>query len=203
MGLYSSLAANHHGSHCKEAQALCGFDLGNKFIPGCLSQDEDCRIHSCEPGEPCSRFKENSGKMVWIIPIVTRTDDGSEVFDVGAGGGMGDLYQAPELEVPDKSTVEELDRFCREHIHDSEVLCRTRAALSAALASGNKTLSLNAYGIGESEDSSLENLLHILGSVHSDNFINNDDKKLARRPEGPKSKPEQNNNGVIVSIFVA
>ena len=190
MGLYSSLATSH---------SLCGFELGNRFIPGCLSDDETSRIHSCEPGEPCSVFENDNGKMVWIIPIVNRAEDGSEVFDVGAGGGMGDLCQSPELEVPDKSTMEELERLCREYIRDAEVLDRTRAAVLAALGSTNKTLSLDTSKNSEGGDISLEKLLEILCAAHSDDI--GDVKKLLRRPDALNgSNGEQKKNDVIVCI---
>ena len=121
--------------------------------------------------------------MVWIIPIVNRGDDGLEVPDIKAAGGTGDLYQTHELELPNKSTLEELERLCLEHIHDNEVLSRTKAALSMAFGSRNKALSLDPYGMRDNEGVSLEKLVETLRSVHADDV---DDKKLLLMPEGPK-----------------
>ena len=181
MGIYSSLATCPGDGHYSVVPSLCGFHLGNKYISGCLSEDEHCRIHSCEPGNLCS-VAENSN-VVWIIPIVNRADDGLEVPDIGGGGGTGDLYQSHELELPNKSTLEELERLCLKHIHDKEVLSRTKAALSMAFGSRNKTLSLDAYGMKDNEGVSLEKLVEILRSVHDDGV---DDKKLLLTPEGPR-----------------
>ncbi|PLB46692.1 DNA repair protein [Aspergillus steynii IBT 23096] len=163
LGLYKSLVSR--GTDADEAPALCGFELGNQFVPGCLSDDEKSRIHSCEPSVHCSAVP--SGKTVYIVPIVNRAKDGSKVPEVGVGGGAGDLYQIHELELPDESTLEQLDRLCLEQIHDPRSLSQTRKIISDAFKSKTKALSLDSYGITDDHEISLENLIRILSRGNS------------------------------------
>ncbi|KKK15003.1 hypothetical protein AOCH_003849 [Aspergillus ochraceoroseus] len=159
MGLYISLSSRE-GYGTTEVPFLCGFELGNGNIPGCLSDDEKSRIHSCEPGAHCSAIMSN--RMVYISPIVSRTNDGFDVPEVGAGGGGGDLYQTHELELPDQSALERLELFCRERIHDPQVLSKTREALLEAFKSKNRALSLDSYGMKDAQDMPLEELVEII-----------------------------------------
>ncbi|KAL1970610.1 hypothetical protein VTN77DRAFT_4254 [Rasamsonia byssochlamydoides] len=167
LGLYQSLSSRSHTtSGLDDALFLCGFQLGNKFIPGCLTADEGARIHSCEPGAFCSTMV--SGNAVFITPIVTRAGDGSEVPELGAGGGKGDLYQSHELQLPDESTVQQLEKLCLEQIEDSQVLSQTKEALVSAFKSKNKTLSLDQYGLKDDSDISLRELVAIISSGQKD-----------------------------------
>ncbi|KAL2007826.1 hypothetical protein VTN00DRAFT_7808 [Thermoascus crustaceus] len=178
MELYRSLGSGPRDrARANEAPFLSGFDLGNKFISGCLTDDETARIHSCEPGVFCSTIA--SGKAVYITPIVTRTWDGSEVPETGAGGGSGDLYQTHELELPDESAVEQLEKLCLEQIHDREKLSQTREALISAFKSKKKTLSLNDYGLKEDSDISLKKLVTVLSHGQSRN--NMEDSSFTQR----------------------
>ncbi|GAB1216408.1 hypothetical protein ATERTT37_005622 [Aspergillus terreus] len=159
IGLYRSLT-----SRDGEGAALCGFELGNRFIPGCLSEDEHSRIHSCEPGVHCASIP--SPNTVYITPIVNRTADGTRIPEVGAGGGGGDLYQVHELELPDQSAVEQLEKLCLERVTDGQVLSQMRQRLNAAFHSKRKALPLDAYGIKDDQDVPLEHL-HFPYSRHS------------------------------------
>ncbi|KAF7589833.1 DNA crosslink repair [Aspergillus hancockii] len=158
MGLYKSLVSSRN--NVGEASALCGFELGNKFASGCLSEDEECRIHSCEPGVQCSAVL--SRPPIYIIPIVSRAKDGSEVPEIGAGGGGGDLYQLHELEIPNEAALEQLEKLCLEKIQDSRALSETRQALVDAFKSKSKALSLDNYGLKDGQDIPLESLVNIL-----------------------------------------
>jgi DNA cross-link repair 1C protein len=161
MGLYKSLstrASNEFG--IDEAPYLCGFTLGNSRIPGCLTDDQTSRVHSCELGIVCSVI--SSGHSVKIIPIVTRTENGYEVPELGAGGGIGDLYQSHELELSDDSTFRQLANLCAELIPDQNTRLATIEALSIAYKSNSKSLSLDSYGMKEEEDISLRELVRIL-----------------------------------------
>ncbi|OJJ39655.1 hypothetical protein ASPWEDRAFT_104551, partial [Aspergillus wentii DTO 134E9] len=191
MGLYRSLVTHvKNGNNFNEAPALCGFELGNKFVPGCLSDDESSRIHSCEPGLPCSVVK--SKKTVEILPIVSRTQDGLEMPEVGAGGGGGDLYQMHELLLPDQFSLEELEKLCLERIHDAKVLSQTREALLEAFKSKNKSLSLDSYGLKDEHDMPLEKLVAILSRGHSgNNPLSNDIEELPTARANP-NKPLPN-----------
>jgi DNA cross-link repair 1C protein len=130
------------------------------LIPGCLTADENARIHSCDPEIPCSVMA--SRKAVFIMPIVTHTDDGSEVPEFGAGGGIGDLYQSHELELLDESAVKGLQKLCLEQIKDIEILSETRAMINSAFESGKRTLSLDKYGIREDDNMSLKEFVTVL-----------------------------------------
>ncbi|KAI0438178.1 artemis protein [Xylaria telfairii] len=79
----------------KEAPALVGFTCGNSQQEGCLTSDEDVRIHSCGKGMGCSVME--SKPVVWIRPIVTHLQDGRDVMEVGIGGGGEDLAQTTIL----------------------------------------------------------------------------------------------------------
>jgi DNA cross-link repair 1C protein len=102
-----------------------------------------------------------SGKVVYITPIVNRLSDGLEVLELGAGGGRGDLYQTHELELPDKSTVEQLEKLFAERISDNATLFQARKSISEAFES-KKSLSLGDYGLGEESGFSLNEVIEAL-----------------------------------------
>ncbi|KAL4918257.1 hypothetical protein BDW62DRAFT_217633 [Aspergillus aurantiobrunneus] len=161
IGLYKSVSSScREGSGAIEAPSLCGFELGNRIVPGCLSEDERSRIHSCEPGAHCSIA--SSKKTVYITPIVSRTEKGSDVPEVGAGGGLGDLYQIHELELPDQSSLTRLEQLCSEKIHDPQALSKAKAALSEAFESRSKALPLDSYGMKDAHEIPLDELVNIL-----------------------------------------
>lgn len=146
-------------------------------MPGCLSEDESSRVHSCEPGVHCSAVR--SKRTVYLVPIVGRLDDGTRVPEIGAGGGGGDLYQTHELELPDQSSLEQLESLCLEQIGDPETLSQTRQALAEAFKSKNKALSLDSYGMKDVSDIPLQELVHILGRGRSDKEMWSDDVKVS------------------------
>lgn len=156
IGLYRSVSQ----SGTVEAASLCGFRLGNRVVSGCLSEDERSRIHSCEPGVHCSAA--SSRNTVYIIPIISRTDNGADIPELGAGGGLGDLYQIHELEVPDQYSLDQLEQLCSEKIHDHQALSKAKEALSAAFRSNTKVLSLDSYGMKDAHEMPLEELVNIL-----------------------------------------
>lgn len=109
-----------------------------------------------------------SGNAVFITPIVTRASDGLEVPELGAGGGKGDLYQNHELELPDESTVQQLEKLCLEQIQDNKVLSQTKEALISAFKSKKRTLSLDEYGLKDDSDISLSELVAIISHGQKD-----------------------------------
>ncbi|KAL4973486.1 hypothetical protein BDW66DRAFT_101778 [Aspergillus desertorum] len=170
IGLYRSVLR----SGTVEAPPLCGFGLGNKIVSGCLSEDERSRIHSCEPGVHCSAA--STERTVYITPIVSRTDKGSEIPELGAGGGLGDLYQIHELEVSDQFSLNQLEQLCSEKIHDPQALSKAKEALSAAFRSKTKVLSLDSYGLKDAHEMPLEELVNILsrGRLSKDCMLSED-----------------------------
>lgn len=161
MGLYRSLIQTPGNRGASEAPALCGFKLGNRAVAGCLSNNTSSRIHSCEPGIACPTARGNN--TVYIVPIVNRTTGGAEIPEVGAGGGIGDLYQTHELELPDESALAELEKLCFQHIHDKQALSHMRRALQEAFRSRKKTLSLDTYGVKDEGEIPLKSLVTALG----------------------------------------
>lgn len=176
-GLYRSLSGHARGTG-NDSAALCGFELGNRFVPGCLSNDESSRVHSCEPGTRCVAMK--SDKIVFIFPIINRLDDGFEVLEGEAGGGGGDLYQMHELELPDQSALKGLERLCYECVRDEEALSRIRGTLSEAFRSRNRTLSLDNYGVKDDCDIPLETFVPILSRALSGRHAKDDASNPAR-----------------------
>ncbi|KAL4942428.1 hypothetical protein BDV06DRAFT_192197 [Aspergillus oleicola] len=169
IGLYKAVSsASGEGSGAGAAPSLCGFELGNETIPGCLGEDEKSRIHSCEPGVHCPAA--TSSKTVYITPIVSRTDRGSDIPEVGAGGGLGDLYQIHELELPDQLALDRLEQLCSEKIQDPDALTKAKEALSKAFKSRSKTLSLDSYGMNDAHKLPLDELVNALsrGEVSED-----------------------------------
>lgn len=160
MGLYRSLVQIPGNRGVSEAPVLCGFELGNETVTGCLSNNESSRIHSCEPGVSCSAARGTN--TVYIVPIVNRTAGGAEIPEVGAGGGIGDLYQTHELELPDEFALAELEKLCLKHVQDKEALSQIRNSLMDAFRSRKKALSLDTYGVKEEGEISLKNLVTAL-----------------------------------------
>ncbi|CAI7637005.1 unnamed protein product [Penicillium crustosum] len=165
MGLYRSLVQIPGNRGVSEAPVLCGFELGNRAVTGCLSNNESSRIHSCEPGVSCPAAR--GANVVYIVPIVNRTTGGAEIPEVGAGGGIGDLYQTHELELPDEFALAELEKLCLKHVQDKEALSQIRNSLLDAFRSRKKALSLDTYGVKEGEIS-LKNLVTALSHGPSD-----------------------------------
>lgn len=173
------------GNSADEAPALCGYELGNRFVPGCLNEDETCRVHSCESEPPCPLAKAEG--TVHIEPIVSRLQDGSRLPEIGIGGGAGDLYQVHELELPDQTALKELEKLCHEQIHDNQILSETRDALLEAYKSKRKTLSLDEYGIKDEQDIPLDKLVKIL----SRGMQNKSKQSLPNRIVSPRPRPSQ------------
>ena len=144
-----------------EGPALCGFVCGNRHQPGCLTEDTDVKIHSCERGIHCESLK--SKDTVWIRPIITRTQSGETVPELGAGGGGGDLLQNHELELNDVTATVELMKLCSEKIQDPMARSRTLALISKAVSSRSKALSLAAIEFADKQgEMSLEEVTHLL-----------------------------------------
>lgn len=161
MGLYRSLANVFGSQGIIEAPALCGFGLGNQVIAGCLSDNKSSRIHSCEPGLSCPAA--HGPNTVYVTPIVNRTTDGAEIPEVGTGGGLGDLYQTHELELPVESSLADLQKLCLQNIQDPQLLSQLQNALLEAFQSRRRALPLDKYGVQEEGTISLKSLVTKLG----------------------------------------
>ncbi|OLN96246.1 Protein artemis [Colletotrichum chlorophyti] len=81
---------------CPEAPALAGYVCGNTPHPGCLTRDENVRLHSCERGNFCSVVRNSN--VVSIQPVVAHLRDGSDIAELGVGGGGDDLERDADLD---------------------------------------------------------------------------------------------------------
>lgn len=90
----SKFGTQFHLSH--EAPGLMGFMCGNTYHAGCLTLEENVRLHSCERGNYCQTVLRS--RVVRIQPVITRLPDGQEVAELGVGGGGDDLNRDAELD---------------------------------------------------------------------------------------------------------
>lgn len=156
------------GMEIHESTALCGFKNGNHMQPGCLTSSENVRIHSCERGMGCSVMDgDSNAEVVHIIPIITRSN-GTEIAELGAGGGKGDLDQKEELETGDVAAMGRLMELCAQSIDDPGLLSKVLKLLQHALSTGNGTVGFDLQLQKESqvsdEDLSLQKLVAALSS---------------------------------------
>ena len=164
--LYRSLSDDSRDEFSvAEGPVLNGFQAGNHFQTGCLTTDSGgVRIHSCEPGTVCHGGLSKNKDVIWIIPIVTRTRDGADVYEIGAGGGGRDLYQAAEVDVTDLASTEALASLCAEWIKDPAELSNALQRLSSAQMSRNSKMSLDDLGLDSDERISLKELVSRMAS---------------------------------------
>ncbi|KAL8709652.1 MAG: hypothetical protein Q9220_005592 [cf. Caloplaca sp. 1 TL-2023] len=145
-----------------EGAALCGFLFGNHIQAGCLTNNASVRLHSCERGSKCNTL-EQSRSVVWITPLVNRSEDG-DFPEIGAGGGGGDLSRTHELDLTDSHAVKELMKLCENQIGDDQSLTATLSLVAEASLSLRQTLSLNVYDPSFTENAipigNLARLLH-------------------------------------------
>ncbi|KAI5303044.1 hypothetical protein KEM56_000093 [Ascosphaera pollenicola] len=145
-GLFAGLCRREAAAlGASEGAALCGFNLGNERASGCLSNDESqaSRIHSCDP--PCPQL--SSKKFVILKPIVNRVDNGTELPEVGLGGGQDDIFKTHELELSEDAVFEELKLKCMEAVKNPVTRAEAIATLSDARSNQSKSLILDDYGI--------------------------------------------------------
>lgn len=155
-----SLTKVHDIYLASEAAALCGHRCGNNDNPGYLTNNQYVRLHSCEAGTGCKAL--DSPDVVRITPIITHSADGSDVLELGAGGGGGDLTQH-ELELDDEATAKEFLRLLLDTIKDISTREETERIFSKALLSPMQKISLDSLSSAFSDqDLSLKDLARIL-----------------------------------------
>ncbi|KAI4604653.1 hypothetical protein J4E80_010976 [Alternaria sp. BMP 0032] len=163
----SNKALQESGIEIREAPALCGFRNGNHIQPGCLTSQEDVRIHSCERGMGCSVLdRDTNAKIVHIIPIVTRAN-GEDIAELGAGGGKGDLDQKEELESGGMGEVKKLMELCAASINDKQLLEKVITLLQQTLLGDGKLdlgMQLQKQFEETQHDLSLKTLVSVLSS---------------------------------------
>lgn len=181
--LYRSLSEDSRdGFSVPEAPALNGFSAGNHHQPGCLTSSSNVRIHSCEPGTTCHAELCKKKNVVWITPIITRSREGEDVYEIGAGGGGGDLYQTPELDLTDLVSTQALESLCTELIKDSETLSNTLRQISTALASRCSRMSLEGLGLDSETELSLQHFVGMLSKAQASGLSTEEAAAICKVP---------------------
>lgn len=148
----------------REAAQLCGFKFGNDYMPGCLTNEETVRIHSCEKGSECDVIRDNA-EVVVITPIITRTKEGVNILEPGAGGGLGDLSRIHELESLDNNVVTQLMALCATKIKDDSLLARILTFLSGQSRRGDGRVRLHPdhiAGLEDDDEMSIDEVIRFL-----------------------------------------
>jgi hypothetical protein len=161
----------HAESAYVEGASLTGFAVGNHNQLGCLTTDKNVRIHSCEPGLECHVGLRKLENIKFISPIISRLRDGTEVRELGAGGGGGDLYQTPELKVDSSESLQQLEEFCANLDNDTSAT-KLREEIANARNFRNFTIALEGLDVMSSPDATvpLQDLVALLSK--SDNWPN-------------------------------
>ena len=161
MRLYKGLAQCSDPIPPEESLALCGFNFGNGRHEGCLTSDINTRLHSCELGSDCSKVE--SSKTVFVTPVVTRTNDGIEIQELGAATGTGDLDCAHEIDLSNPEAMQSLLQLCVENLDDIEVRDKVVRFILKAASSGKKTLSIPSTDLPEDlNELSLTQVLNLI-----------------------------------------
>ncbi|KAF2112199.1 beta-lactamase-like protein [Lophiotrema nucula] len=170
-GLYSSLSSltnkylKESGHEIREAPSLFGYRNGNRFQPGCLTAKQDVRLHSCERGTGCPVMDGDSAtNVIHIIPIITRVN-GTEIAELGAGGGKGDLDVGDDLETDNAADIGKLMELCAATIEDPELCSKVLAWLEQTLNEGHGKIELDGvmlYDLSSSDELSLQALVSVL-----------------------------------------
>ncbi|KAH7138671.1 beta-lactamase-like protein [Dendryphion nanum] len=174
--LYGSLSTlkndelyeSRRGFDIREASSLCGFRNGNHVQSGILTRQSHVRIHSCERGMGCPVMDQDAdAQVVHIIPIITRAN-GTEIVEIGAGGGKGDLDQKEELDTGGMADMSKLMDLCASKIEDETISSKVMALLQHASNHGKGIIELEGELQQESQNSqeelSLQTLVSILSS---------------------------------------
>ncbi|KAK0742393.1 beta-lactamase-like protein [Apiosordaria backusii] len=164
MSMYRSLVAkdadNRFGAQfhlAPEAAALVGFMCGNTFHSGCLTLDQNVRLHSCEKGNYCPTVQNSLASVVWIQPIVTRLPNGQDIAELGVGGGGEDLEREAELDYLLPEDIESLLEMVGDAEEVSDVMQeQLRHFLLNVVASGRKVpLDLERSVFGDKNETKL------------------------------------------------
>ena len=155
-------AVAEDGLGAEPGPALQGFQVGNGEQRGYLTTESATRIHSCEPGMTCHLKLKKSKHVVWITPIISRLRDGTEVAEIGAGGGRGDLYQQREVELGNDAMIESLRTLCRGIATDPDTIAKLETALSNAQFHNEHRLVLDGLGFDPEAELTIKDFLRLL-----------------------------------------
>ena len=147
----------HDGTN-HESAALTEFTLGNDQLRGCLTDEESAKIHSCEPGLSCHTKIKGLKNVVWISPIISRLRDGTEIRELGAGGGWKDLYPTAQFKLEDSVTMLELLDLCAFLPGNDEMREKVTEVLAQSSSMQDVYVALDKAGEVQVKDESSVNL---------------------------------------------
>ncbi|KAF4976593.1 hypothetical protein FZEAL_6771 [Fusarium zealandicum] len=132
-----------------ESPALTGHMCGNTPHPGCLTADENVRLHSCERGNMCEVARRPS--TVTIQPVIAHLSTGQDLAEVGVGGGGDDLQREAELESLDQTNLATLvEMVLSSSAISTETLQALKEVLSQAVSTGrNISLDWDIESLGK------------------------------------------------------
>ncbi|KAK0249365.1 hypothetical protein B0A54_03730 [Friedmanniomyces endolithicus] len=143
-GLYRALA-NGGEPKAPESTKLVGFHCGNHYQEGCLTS-EQAQLHSCERNAGCEIWTKD---FVRITPIISRHNS-TEIREVGAGGGHGDLDTHNELVVGDAAALCQLIALCALRLQSQpQVLASVIELLTGFISKQISSVSLDGSGFVE------------------------------------------------------
>jgi hypothetical protein len=120
-------------------------------------------------------------RVVHIIPIVTRAGD-TEIAELGAGGGKGDLDQKEELDTNDAVDVAKLMELCTKTIKDPDTLANVLALLKRTLDSRAGAIDLDMdMQKASQEDEGAISLRTLVSALSSHASKNQDSEKRRNR----------------------
>lgn len=158
--LFRPAAEDTH--HFDSGPALTGFRVGNSNQPGCLTANSDVKIHSCEPGMSCHAAVSKDRNVVWITPIISRSPDGTEIAELGAGGGKGDLYHCRELDVSNDAMFEALKMLVSKLTDSPNVARRLEDLLQSARNHQDQRLIFDSLGPEPDSELSLKEFFKLI-----------------------------------------
>lgn len=155
-------------SYHNEGASLTGFMVGNHKLPGCLTSETNVNIHSCEPGTKCHSNMKRLKNIKWITPIISRLKDGTEVRELGAGGGGGDLYQTSDLRLDDLASLQQLAAICAQFTEDEAVTTILRDEIARAQKLDRFSMTLEGVEDLHSDENpmTLKDFLALLSKTH-------------------------------------
>ncbi|KAL9612913.1 MAG: hypothetical protein Q9167_002496 [Letrouitia subvulpina] len=125
-----------------DVSTLCGFAFGNSNQHGYLTREEYVMLHSCERGTPCKAV-EASNNIVWITPIVSRSEGGVALQEFRVDGKGQDLVQLHELDPFNVKAANGLIAMCTKEACDLETKVKVTELISKMYGSRDKALPLN------------------------------------------------------------
>ncbi|KAL9132034.1 MAG: hypothetical protein Q9217_000162 [Psora testacea] len=160
----STIKAKENPSY--EGSALFGFQCGNRYQPGCLTDRSDVRLHSCADGTDCPAL--SSPETVFVTPIISRSPGGDILPELSASGAGGDLIQSHDLEVEDEDAAMKFAAICKAAIPDHFARSAALKVIAKALLSENKVSSIEALHLDDwKDDITLHELARRLAKIAS------------------------------------